>query len=115
MPKGGRREGAGRKRGVPNARTVARRALTEKLLTGDVSPLEVILLDMRFHHHRAETEAAKGDKANWEFVAAERQRAREAAKDAAPFVHPKLAATEHKGNLGNPIQVVITGSDRGLL
>ena len=39
----------------------------------------------------------------------------EMAKAAAPYIHPKLAATEHKGHLGNPIQVVITGSNKGLL
>jgi hypothetical protein len=115
MSRGGKREGAGRKSGIPNARTVARRELAESVLTGDVTPLEVILADMRFHHHRAEDEAGKGDCANWSFVAEERLRAREAAKDAAPFIHPKLTATDHKGNLGNPIQVVIAGSDRGLL
>jgi len=39
----------------------------------------------------------------------------EMAKAAAPYIHPKLAATEHKGHMRNPIQVVISGSDRGLL
>jgi hypothetical protein len=89
--------------------------LAERALAGDVTPLEVMLAAMRFHHHRAEAEAAKGNRADWPFVADERQRAREAARDAAPFVHPRLAASEHRGNLGNPVQVIITGSDKGLL
>jgi hypothetical protein len=34
---------------------------------------------------------------------------------AAPFLHAKLAAVEHTGADGGPIQVTITGDDAGLL
>ena len=35
-----------------------------------------------------------------------RTMAQEAAKDAAPYMHPRLAAIEHSGPDGGPIQVV---------
>jgi hypothetical protein len=39
----------------------------------------------------------------------------EMAKAAAPYVHARLAATEHRGDSGNPIQIVFSESDRRLL
>src|SRR4051794_6698111 len=73
MPKGGRREGAGRPRGSRGKRT--REAVPEAGALGP-TPLEVLLESM--HAARAESERAE---------------AVECAKAAAPYVHPKLAAT----------------------
>jgi hypothetical protein len=45
---------------------------------------------MRFHHARAEVETAKGSEADPAVIATELALAREAAKDAAPYLHPRL-------------------------
>src|SRR5436305_921623 len=73
MPKGGRREGAGRSRGSRGKRTQASIAQAETL---GPTPLEVLLESM--HAARAEGERAE---------------AVECAKAAAPYIHPKLAQT----------------------
>ena len=71
MPKGGRREGAGRPRGSRGRRT--RESITKAEALGP-TPLEVLLESM--HAARAEGERAE---------------AVDCAKAAAPYVHPKLA------------------------
>jgi hypothetical protein len=48
-------------------------------------------------------------------TAAEYPRRDDMAKAAAPYVHAKLAAIEHSGPEGGPIQVNITGDDASLL
>ena len=73
MPKGGRREGAGRPRGSRARRTRETVAKAEAL---GPTPLEVLLESM--HAARAEGERAE---------------AVECAKAAAPYVHSKLAPT----------------------
>src|SRR5436305_1833373 len=87
MKNGGKRPGAGRPRGLANIKT---RALAEKVLADGVSPLEVMIKAMHEHY------AAR----RWDDAAA-------AAKDAAPYVHPKLASIEHGGHGGGPMQAVI--------
>lgn len=44
-----------------------------------------------------------------------RQMAHECAKDAAPYVHPKLAAVEVSGKDGGPINVVLSSRDAAVL
>src|SRR3954452_4416587 len=73
MPKGGRREGAGRPRGSRARRTRESVAKAEAL---GPTPLEVLLESM----HAARAEGERGE-------------AVECAKAAAPYVHPKLAPT----------------------
>src|SRR5689334_7868918 len=77
-PKGAKRpNGAGRKKGTPNKATAARaKAIADSGLT----PLDFMLVTMR-------------DEARPFHVRLD------AAKSAAPYVHPKLAAVEHKGRL----------------
>lgn len=88
--RGGARPGAGRKPGSLTKRTqeIAAQASAE-----GITPLEVMLGAMR--------EAwDKGDK----------KEAATIAKDAAPFVHPKLAAVEHSGNQDQPVTFeIVTG------
>lgn len=80
MPRGGARPGAGRKKGSVLA--TKSRAVAEAIsLTGE-TPLEVMLQAMR--HYQA---AGEIDKAS------------NIAKDAAPYIHPRLAAIEHSGGL----------------
>ncbi len=84
MPSGGKRPGAGRKRGSLTKRT---RAIAEKALDEGILPLEVMLKGMREH-------AANED---WD-------KAHVFAKDAAPYLHPRLAAIEHTGKDGDAIK-----------
>lgn len=84
MPKGGKREGAGRKLGSPNKATAAREA---EVKASGKTPLQYMLDVMRDE-------------------AADKSRRDDMAKAAAPYVHPKLANMQHTGRNGGPIQSV---------
>lgn len=93
--KGGRREGAGRKKGSANKVTTAAK---EKALKGGIMPLDYMLGVLRKPiPPRADIEtkmrlhAVKMD----------------AAKAAAPYVHPKLNSTVLTGPEGGPIQTEV--------
>jgi hypothetical protein len=60
---------------------------------------------MRFHHAAAINELDRGADADLTKVATSLSAARAAAKDAAPYIHPRLAAIEHTGKDGGPIRV----------
>jgi hypothetical protein len=77
VPSGGRRPGAGRKPGGRNERT---REIADRLNLEGLSPLEVMVEAMRRH-------VTAND---WDAAAA-------IAKDAAPYMHPRLATV----NVGN--------------
>ena len=77
MPRGGPRSGAGRKGGSPNKASAQRQA--EVAATG-ITPLEYMLAIMRDETHMPDVRL-------------------DAAKSAAPYVHPKLASIEHSGGL----------------
>lgn len=81
MPKGGAREGAGRKPGVPNRKTAE---LQAAVLASGISPLEYMLSVMR---DPGQDYPIRLD----------------AAKSAAPYIHPKLAAIEHTGKDGKDL------------
>jgi hypothetical protein len=93
MARGGKREGAGRKVGAPNKAT--QEAVENAKATGEL-PLDYMLRVMR----DAEAEDRRRDAM---------------ATAAAQYLHSKLAAIEHSGTGGGPIQVNITGDDAGLL
>ncbi len=87
---GGPRLGAGRRKGSTNTKTaIERAAVKEKVeaikAEGDL-PLDVLLRIMR----SSKDEAVIID----------------CAKAAAPYVHPKLASIEHKGDPDNPLETV---------
>lgn len=84
MSRGGKRDGAGRKAGTPNKATQERQ---KKVASTGITPLDYMLKVMR------------DDKAD-------ASRRDEMAKAAAPYVHPKLASTQHTGPRGGPIQTV---------
>lgn len=84
MARGGARPGAGRKRGVPNKATISRQAA---VAASGETPLDYMLRVMRNPMFKSE-------------------RRDEMAKAAAPYVHPKLAAVQHTGRDGGPIQAV---------
>lgn len=94
MAHGGKRPGAGRKKGSTTTRT---REIAEKAFEDGITPLEVMLRAMREH-----AKAQRWDKA------AER------AKDAAPYIHPRLQSLQHTGDDGGPIKVSINGVDAEL-
>jgi hypothetical protein len=77
MPRGGSRPGAGRK---PGAGTQKTRETAERLLGQDVTPLDYMVGVMR-GERPYEPEKF------------------EAAKAAAPYMHARLAAIEHKGEV----------------
>jgi hypothetical protein len=77
MARGGKREGAGRK---PGAITKRSREIAESLTASGDTPLEYMLRVMRDPH-------------------ADEKRRDSMAQSAAPYIHPKLAAVEHSGDL----------------
>jgi hypothetical protein len=83
---GGRREGAGRKKGSPSTRTTKTNALAQQAAGEGALPLEVMLLAMRHH-----------------LAAKNLDRAAAIAKDAAPYLHPRLQAVELSGPGGSAI------------
>ena len=78
MARGGSRPGAGRKKSGQCQKTQARLAIISRLGEGDMTPLDVILAAMKDAVTRGDLAAAAGF-----------------AKDAAPYVHPRLQAVMH--------------------
>ena len=113
MSRGGARQGAGRKKGVPNKVTAARQA---EVAASGKTPLEVMLSNMRFADEQAATllqrliklETPEPDGFNlFREVSRLRQVSQDCAKDAAPYIHPRLASVEHGGNQAKPAQMVM--------
>ncbi len=77
MPRGGARPNAGRPPGVRNRKTVEKLRALE---SGGILPLDYLLSVMRDPNAEFETRL-------------------DAAKSAAPYVHPRLAAIEHSGDM----------------
>lgn len=86
----------GRAKGTRNHASIARE---REVKESGATPLDVMIEDMRWHHSLALTEQAKGAKADKKLVTQELAAARDAAKDAAPYVHPKLATLRTDMNL----------------
>lgn len=103
--RGGARKGAGRKAGSATKRT---RAIADKAAASGLTPLDVMLDNMTFAHQRAgqvlatllEGGAEVPDAFN-EFKELLRFRgmAQEAAKDAAPYLHPRLSSIDLKADI----------------
>lgn len=77
--RGGARKGAGRKVGSSTKKT---REIAEKALAEGISPLEVMLEAMRSFHGIGDMEKAAS-----------------IAKDAAPYMHPRLSSVEMNANV----------------
>lgn len=115
---GGKRVGAGRK---TNSLTTKTRKIAEQAMATGQTPLEVMIENMR-HFQKVAKDAEstlEGLSASefsgqvpanatpedqFKFLLAQvkktagfRQLAQDAARDAAPYIHPKLAAVEHSG------------------
>lgn len=91
--RGGRRAGAGRK---PGAATQKTREIAEQMLVHGITPLEFMLKLMR---RRAVHKDPK-------VQIAREALAFEAAKAAAPYVHPRLSSMEVTGKDGGSIKTV---------
>jgi hypothetical protein len=120
VARGGKRPGAGR---PPGAVTVRSAEVAAKALAEGKTPLEVMLDNMRhFQKVALDAEATLAGLTYEEFVgqhgadlrpadqfkallaevkktAGLRQAAQDCARDAAPYLHPRLAAIEHSGEL----------------
>jgi hypothetical protein len=62
VPRGGKRDGAGRPVGVRSAKTIRRRGIAERALVSGDMPLDIMLANMRYFQKLAESaEAATAD------------------------------------------------------
>jgi hypothetical protein len=95
VAKGGARPGAGRR---PGGRNTKSREIADKAAAEGITPLEYMLSLVRMDsaHDNEKIQTA-------------REALRfEAAKAAAPYMHPRLAAVEHTGPDGGPMQMGVT-------
>jgi hypothetical protein len=105
--RGGYMPGGGRPKGSLGKKT---QELIAKVSAEGISPLEVMLKDMRFYYNMGEEQmqvafAMPSSEARVElFKGAEglKAKARECAIHAAPYVHPKLANIQANVNVSNP-------------
>lgn len=88
--RGGARPGAGRKKGSATAKT---REIADRAASEGITPLEYMLEVMR----------RPSDHEDERIQLAREAMRFEAAKAAAPYMHPRLAAVEHTGKDGGPI------------
>jgi hypothetical protein len=90
MARGGTRPGAGRKKGTGKEQTITavRKSVAERVIMGDITPLEVMIKAMR----AADQE---GDARNAAFYA----------NMAAPYVHPKLSSVN--ANLSGEVKATL--------
>jgi len=100
MARGGSRKGAGRKLGSATTKT---REIADRASKSGVVPLEVMLDAMRFFHGKAGEPNATADIAMTNY-----RLAADIAKDAAPYMHPKLASIEHTNGEDGPFQIIIS-------
>ena len=85
FPKGGKNPNAGRRKGIPNK---ASRAKEDAIAQSGLTPLEYLLSVMR------DEESTKGERVD-------------AAKAAAPYIHPKLMSTELSAKAGNSVILAV--------
>lgn len=106
-PIGEGRPGPGRPRGLPNRASIARQ---EQIARSGATPLDAMIQKMRWHMNKAARELKRIEEAaqaqqpyDTKVLEAALDKANEAAKDAAPFVHPKLASitmdAHHSGSV----------------
>ena len=94
MPKGGARVGAGRPKGTLNKKT---QEIVAKAAASGISPLEVMLEAMNAAREEGNLAAAAGF-----------------AKDAAPYMHPRLANVESNIKADVGVRVTTLPKDEAL-
>lgn len=97
MARGGKRPGAGRRPGTVSAATARRKEVAERALEEGISPLDVMLKTMRTLWSQALDDT--GNVVN----IGKAMQANVVAKDAAPFIHPRLSsvAADHTSSDGS--------------
>lgn len=103
---GGKQPGAGRPKGSKNTRT---QELVARAAEEGIMPIEVLLNDMRYFYTLGENkmrlaeQEADGKKQAKHFRASLELKtiARDCARDAAPYIHPKLASLQGKVEVTN--------------
>jgi hypothetical protein len=111
VPRGGARQGAGRKPGQMTKKT---RAIAEEAFKRGVTPLEVMLDNMRFAHEGVDSLLKRIEDDNGHPVDLEalkellrlRQMSEKWAEAAAPYVHPRLTPVDPRaagGKTGDSI------------
>jgi|SRR6185369_6884851 len=95
--RGGKRANAGRKVGSATKKT---REIADRAAATGVTPLEIMLASMWAFAKQAKKEKDAGLKLRLMAQAAD------VAKDAAPYMHPRLNAIEHTGPGGGPVETV---------
>lgn len=113
--KPGERRG-GRAKGVKNKASIERQ---QKIEASGITPLDVMIENMRFAHHEAgrvlgglidRGSPMPDDYVEFKEVLRLRMMAQECAKDAAAYVHPKFAAIDDKGKAAVvPVSFIIEG------
>lgn len=101
----------GRQKGSKNKVTIEREKAVAEYTSGreGLQPLDIMLENMRFAHEKGGEVLGKileGDGANMDSLKELirfRQIAQDCANQAAPYVHPKLAAIEHTGKDGKDL------------
>lgn len=112
MAHGGARSNAGRKPGAATKRT--RKIADKAAKDGGVLPLEVMLDNMRFYHSEAAKKLAdlllKVDQDNADAkiegikaLFSLREKAGDAAKEAAPYLHPRMSPVDGKQKVPDTI------------
>ena len=117
MPRGGKRPGAGRKAGQLNKRTIARQQLASRAAEQGITPLDLMLKRMRYYNSVVDRELERGEAADRGIIDGALKAANEAAKDAAPYLHPRLSAVEHTArpdDFFTEMLKLIDGTSRGL-
>jgi len=117
---GGKRPGAGRK---PGSVTKRSQEIAAKAVAAGITPLELMLSEMRIV--AAKVKEARADFENEKNLDAKVKigtylgvllgEMRALATAAAPYLHPRLAATQVTGKDGGPVKVSIEGKDKGVL
>ena len=101
--RGGARKNAGRKQGAATKKT---REIADKAAQEGITPLEVMLMAMREFVVKANAMADDKAKVIDSKVVSRMGLLHDAAaiaKDAAPYIHPRLAAIEHTGKDGKDL------------
>lgn len=103
MAKGGKREGAGRPPGKQSAKTEQRAAIAQIAASAGTTPLDMMLEIMRELRQAAVDAYASEDEDTRKNGLKYMMLAATVAKDAAPYINPKLAAIEHTGKDGKDL------------
>jgi hypothetical protein len=95
--KGGARPGAGRKKGSVNAANLKRNQMVATAVAGGLLPLEFMLRELRSKAPKNATAVQ---------LAAHRVWRMEAAKNAAPYIHPRLSTTALTADVAHTVRIL---------